>query len=82
MIGRFRDMTVQQLILTKMTAGLHERDGLVVNPFCGASREYILEHWDYAKEIYESVWRCFLSTWFRHRDILPCPPPGCDKLVV
>jgi len=75
-------MTTQQLILTGMKAGLHEQDGLVMNPFYGASRETISENWDYAKEIYGSVWRCFLSIWFLHRDIAPCPPLGCDELVV
>jgi hypothetical protein len=75
-------MTLQQLLLTKSMAGMDEQGNLIVNPFYGATQDEILEDLTYAKEVYASVWRYFLTICRPPKDILSCLSPGCDQLMI
>jgi hypothetical protein len=40
-----------------------ERLGLCANPFYKATKQEVLENWDYAVEIYRGVFTLFLTAW-------------------
>lgn len=67
-------MTPQVQILTTI-ASRYSRDGMVsINPFFGASEDFVRSNIDEAKIVYDDVFKQFIGAWFVVGD-KSVPPP-------